>query len=135
MADIKGRDHQGIWDQAAPVELAKVPHPPATLSLGGRKDSQGLKKAPWHLVPYDALGEIVKVLWYGAKKYDERNWEKGMDYSDVFGGVQRHLSAWWNREDNDPETGLSHLSHAGTGILFLLAYTLRSKGNDNRPEV
>lgn len=33
----------------------------------GRKDDGG--KAPWHLLPPDALNEIVLVLEFGAKKY------------------------------------------------------------------
>jgi hypothetical protein len=104
------------------------------MSEVGRKDSQGLKKAPWHLLPYDALGGIVNVLWYGASKYSQRNWELGMAYSDVFGGVMRHLTDWWNRIDKDPETGYSHLWHAGAGILFLITYELRGIGKDDRPE-
>ena len=100
----------------------------------GRKDSQGLKKAPWHLLPYDALGGIVKVLWYGANKYSERNWELGMPYSDVYGGIMRHLTDWWNRIDTDPETGYSHLWHAGCGILFLITYEMRGVGKDDRPQ-
>lgn len=103
--------------------------------LGGRKESQGLKKAPWHLLPYDAVYQVVQVLWHGAEKYGERNWEQGMPYSDLFGGVMRHLTAWWAKEDHDPETGYSHLAHAVAGILFLLAYQTRGKGKDDRPDV
>ena len=103
------------------------------LPLGGLKDSQGLKKAPWHLLPWDAVSGVVQVLWYGAKKYSERNWEKGMPWSDVFGGVMRHLTSWWNREDKDPETQFSHLWHAATGILFLVTYEIRRIGKDDRP--
>lgn len=101
----------------------------------GRKESQGLKKEPWHLLPFDALQGIVKVLWYGAQKYAERNWEKGMAYSDVYGGVLRHLSSWWRREDKDPETNYSHLWHAGCGILFLITYEMRGIGTDDRPVI
>jgi hypothetical protein len=56
-----------------------------------------------------------------------------MNYSDVFGGVMRHLTSWWSREDKDPETGYSHLWHAGCGILFLITYELRGVGKDDRP--
>lgn len=103
--------------------------------LGGRKESQGLKKSPWHLLPYDVMKEVVQVFWAGAVKYEERNWEKGMPYSDVFGAAMRHLTDWWNGEDKDPETGISHLAHAATNILFLLAYQKRKTGKDDRPNV
>ena len=103
--------------------------------LGGKKESQGLKKAPWHLLPYAALSEVVNVFWHGAQKYGERNWEKGMPYSDVFGGVMRHLTEWWEGNDLDSETKLNHLAHACAGILFLLSYQIFGDGKDDRPNV
>lgn len=90
-------------------------------------------KLPWHLLPGDAVEEIVKVLDFGAKKYSERNWEQGMSWNRPFAALMRHMWAWWRREEADPETGLSHLAHAGCCILFLLAYEKRTIGKDNRP--
>ncbi len=90
-------------------------------------------KLPWHLFPMNAASEVVKVLQFGAKKYDERNWEKGMAFSRCFNSCIRHLNAWWYREDNDPESGLCHLSHAACNILFLIFYGLRGVGTDDRP--
>jgi hypothetical protein len=82
----------------------------------GRKDDQG--KAPWHLLPPDALNEIALVLAFGAKKYGDRNWERGMAWSRPFSALMRHMWAWWRGEDFDHETGMSHLAHAGCCILF-----------------
>lgn len=90
-------------------------------------------KAPWHLVPYDALEDVVAVLNYGATKYSPRNWENGMAWSRVFAATMRHLTAWWSGEDNDKETGLSHLAHAACCIMFLLAYNKRRTGTNDRP--
>ena len=97
----------------------------------GRKDDAG--KLPWHLLPPDAVDEILEVLKYGADKYAPRNWEQGMDWSRPFSALMRHMWAWWRREPCDNETGLSHLAHAGCCILFLLAYELRKTGKDDRP--
>lgn len=90
-------------------------------------------KDPWYLLPWDALKAIVLILAFGANKYGERNWEKGMDWSRLYGALMRHMTAWWGKEAVDPETGKSHLWHAGCCILFLIAYELRNKGNDDRP--
>lgn len=98
----------------------------------GRKDDGD--KIPWDLLPPDAVEEILKVLAFGAKKYDRRNWEKGMAWSRPFAALMRHMWAWQSGEDKDPETGLSHLAHAGCCILFLLAYEKRNIGKDNRTE-
>jgi hypothetical protein len=97
----------------------------------GRKDDNG--KPPYALLPSDAVEEILKVLSYGATKYEPRNWERGMSWGRVFSALMRHMWAWWRREPADHETGISHLAHAGCCILFLLSYELRKTGQDDRP--
>lgn len=92
-------------------------------------------KAPWHLAPWDAFAAIVKVLAFGAKKYTSRNWEKGMAWSRPFSALQRHMTAWWMGEKADPETGYSHLWHAGCCIVFLIAFEIRGIGTDDRPPI
>lgn len=92
-------------------------------------------KLPYHLVPGDALEEIVKVLDFGAKKYEAENWRKGMRWSRVWGAMMRHAWAWWRGEDKDPETGLSHLAHLGCGCLFLIWFELHKVGADDRHKV
>jgi hypothetical protein len=89
-------------------------------------------KDPWHLLPTDAIREVVKVLAFGANKYAARNWENGMAFSRCYSASLRHLTAWWEGEDKDPETGISHLAHAMCCIMFLLAYALRGTGTDDR---
>lgn len=91
-------------------------------------------KPRYDLLPPEALEEIVKVLGFGASKYEPRGWEKGLPYSRYFGAVMRHLWAWWRGEDLDPESGLSHLAHAGACVLFLLAYVKWGhQTTDDRP--
>jgi hypothetical protein len=85
------------------------------------------------LIPGDALIEIAKVLSYGAAKYSDRNWEKGMDYHKLYAPIQRHLWKWWQGEELDEESGLHHLAHAACDILMLQATALRSIGTDDRP--
>lgn len=97
----------------------------------GRKDDTG--KLPWQLVPWDSVRAIVEVLKFGAGKYAPRNWELGMDWDRPFAACIRHLTAWWEREPADPETGFSHLWHAGCCIVFLIAYERRGVGKDSRP--
>jgi len=89
-------------------------------------------KLRFDLLPPDALKAVVAIFTYGANKYADRNWEKGTNYGRLFGAAQRHLWNWWDGEENDPESGLHHLAHAITDILFLLSYELRGVGNDDR---
>lgn len=99
---------------------------------GGTKKDAG--KDRWELLPTDAVREVVKILTFGAVKYDARNWEKGISYGRVYAATQRHLTSWWEGEDADPESGRSHLAHAATNVVFLLAFVLRGKDSyDDRP--
>jgi len=88
-------------------------------------NEKGLKfdggKLRWSLIPFSAVEDVVKVLTVGEKKYKKDNW-KYVDnaverYTDA---LFRHLSAWMKGEQLDKETGLSHLAHACTNILFLI---------------
>jgi len=105
---------------------------------GGNKKDEG--KPRWELVPYDAIEQIAIVLTHGAKKYEARNWEKGINYSRIFGAIMRHLWKFWHAKLTwstglDPESGLSHLSHAFCELAFLVAYEKRKLGEfDDRPE-
>lgn len=90
-------------------------------------------KRQWDLLPFDSVAKIVEVLEFGAKKYTARNWELGFAYSRIFNSLQRHLIAWFQGEDNDPETGLSHMAHAACNTLFLLTFISRKVGEDDRP--
>ena len=75
------------------------------------------------------------VLTFGADKYGERNWELGMSWGRPFAALMRHMWAWWQGEARDPETGMSHLWHAGCCIAFLIAYEQRRIGTDDRADV
>jgi Domain of unknown function (DUF5664) len=99
--------------------------------IEGKKFDAG--KDPWHLLPTDAVRCVVRVLSFGAVKYGARNWERGMDWSRCYAACQRHLAAWWEGEKTDPETGFSHLWHAGCCLMFLIAYEQRAIGTDDRP--
>jgi hypothetical protein len=90
-------------------------------------------KTSFALIPWVAVKAVAQVLNYGAKKYAPRNWELGMDWSRPYDGAVRHLTAWWEGEDKDPDTGMSHLWHCATNIFFLIAYEDRRVGNDDRP--
>lgn len=85
---------------------------------GGTKYDSG--KAPLSLIDRHALEDIAQVLAFGAKKYDAHNWRKGIQYSRLLDAALRHLYAFADGEDTDPESGLSHVAHAGCCIVFLL---------------
>lgn len=60
------------------------------------------------------------------------NWRKGFTWGRLSGAALRHLFAWIGGEDKDPESGLSHLAHAGCCVLFALTHELQGLGTDDR---
>lgn len=97
----------------------------------GRKDDSG--KLRYGLVPVISLKEIVKVLTFGCVKYEENSWQNVPNavsrYKDA---LIRHIEAWRDGEDYDPESGIHHLGHAGCNILFLLWFALTPNLNLNK---
>jgi hypothetical protein len=108
---------QDEWNPPAPLPMPEVdteaPEP-------GRKFDAG--KLDYTLVPFEGLEEIIKVLMFGAQKYDRHNWKHVDNAQQRYTAAAfRHMAAHAKGEKNDPETGLSHLAHAGCCVLFLLA--------------
>lgn len=87
------------------------------------------------LLPIQPLEDIAEVLTFGAQKYADHNWRGGFKWSRLYGALFRHMFAWIKGQDKDPETGLSHLAHAGCCILFLLEHEKRKLGEDDRYKV
>ena len=101
--------------------------------------SEGLKfdagKVPLHLLPPRPLIEIAEVFDYGQRKYAAWDWAGGMKASRLFSALLRHAWAWWSGQDNDPETGKSHLAHLGCCLLMLMDLSRSRRGawDDDRP--
>ncbi len=113
-------------DERAREVIAKVRASAAFVKHDGDKPTRP------ELVPYDAVDFLGRVLKHGAAKYGDHNWLKGTEWSRYLGAAERHLGAFKNGEDADPESGLPHLAHALCCIAFLLVYQLRAVGTDDR---
>ncbi|MEZ2746326.1 dATP/dGTP diphosphohydrolase domain-containing protein [Halopseudomonas bauzanensis] len=77
------------------------------------KDAVGSTKVPLHLWPTTATVVGSMALLDGALKYGRANFRSGgVRASIYFDACNRHLNAWFEGEDNDPDSGLPHLGHA-----------------------
>lgn len=108
--------------------------------MAKKKLTEGAKfdgmKPRYDLIPPSLLHAVAMVLTYGADKYEDRNWEKGIKYGRVFGALSRHLWSWFVGEDIDPESGMPHLWHVACNIAFLIHFTSNKRyvKYDDRPE-
>lgn len=106
-------------------------------------------------IPPFALIELGNIFKYGEKKYGRDNWKKGLDYSEFYGSLLRHIYAWGDGQDNDNCDGsegcagesaeycpkhsrLPHLAHALWNAICLMYYQRHGLGVDwraNEPPV
>lgn len=93
---------------------------------GGIKDNRGKPRVD--LLPSAPLLAIAEVLAFGAAKYQPHNWRRGLPWPDTYASLQRHLLAWNEGQDLDPEARTNHLANAGCQLLFLLDFVLSGVG-------
>lgn len=88
------------------------------------REQKGLKfdddKLRWDLLPLQPIEDVVKVLTFGAAKYGPNNWQQVKDAKDrYFAALMRHIVAHRSGEENDAESGISHIAHAICNLVFL----------------
>jgi len=99
------------------------------------KDSIGVRKVGYSCLPTPVLAECGVAMLEGAHKYGRHNYrvvgvKAGVYYDAV---VCRHLGAWWEGEDIDKESGMSHITKAITSLMVLRDAMIRGKMVDDRP--
>lgn len=78
-------------------------------------------KPKFSLMKHDALLEMVSVLTYGAKKYSPDNWKHLPNARErYFDAANRHMWQWFGGEERDQESGLHHLAHAMSSLMFII---------------
>ena len=85
------------------------------------KGAAGALKTPLGLIPPFAMEQTAWVHKLGATKYGPYNWrETGVCTSTYINAIMRHLNAWRDGENLDPESGISHLAHVAASCNILL---------------
>jgi len=90
-------------------------------------------KVRYDLVPAWAYEQVARVFTYGAKKYSDHNWRKGMPWSEMIASMERHLQAIKAGEDyNDKDFGLLNSAHLAWNAIALTEYYKIYPQGDNR---
>jgi len=89
-------------------------------------------KPDWSLVDFESLEPMVRVLEYGATKYDRNQWKKGLFVLGVCASLLRHTFAFMKGENEDKESQLSHLGHIMCNAMFLVYYMKHKPELDDR---
>lgn len=109
----------------APLPVVKDTNP---------KDAIGISKAPMSTVPAAVLAEVGVAMLEGASKYGRHNYRAaGVRSSVYYDATMRHLMAWWEGEDTDPDSGMSHITKAITSLVVLRDAMIQDMCTDDRP--
>lgn len=105
-----------------------------TEKLSNPKDIVGVRKAPLSTVSAVVIAEMGVAMLEGACKYGRHNYRAvGVRASVYYDAIQRHINAWWEGQDLDPDSGMPHLVKALTAISVLRDAQIRGLCEDDRP--
>ena len=108
----------------------------ATVKASNPKDSIGADKLPLFLWPATATNLGCLALLDGALKYGRSNFRHvGVRASIYHDAAKRHISAWFEGEDTDPDSGLPHLAHALACLAIIVDAEAAGKLHDDRMTV
>lgn len=99
------------------------------------KDAIGSAKVPgFSVVPRRVVSELGLALLEGSAKYGRHNYRSaGVRASVYVDALDRHLSAWWEGQDLDPDSGLSHVTKAIACLAVLRDSMQQGSWQDDRP--
>lgn len=113
--------------------ITPTPAVPET-KVSNPKDAVGVKKIAFSTVPSTVIAEVAVGMTEGARKYGRHNYRAvGVRYSVYYDATLRHLMKWWEGEDIDPDSGLSHVTKAITSLVVLRDAMINGKVTDDRP--
>lgn len=105
-------------------------------TINDPKGAAGALKTPLALIPSIAMEKTALVHKLGSEKYGAFNWRKtGVCATTYVNAILRHLNAWRDGEDLDPESGISHLAHIACGCNILLDADYCNTLQDDRNKI
>lgn len=92
-----------FWD----VDAAQSPEDSIAYTI---KHASRLMEVSEAISPAAVIMQVGELYALGAKKYADRNWEKGMDWGRCFAAALRHLLKFFGGETYDQIDGQHHLT-------------------------
>lgn len=97
------------------------------------KDAIGSDKLPIHLWPSTATALGCVAMANGMLKYGRSNFRAiGVKSSIYIDAAKRHIDAWFEGEECDPDDGVPHLAAALACIAIIVDARAAGKLNDDR---
>jgi hypothetical protein len=122
---------------ATPFEEARGARPDGGMGKkpSNPKDALGSAKTPLSTVSTPVIAELGVAMLEGALKgYGRHNYRViGVRAGVYYDAAFRHMAAWWEGEDDDPDSGLSHITKAIASLVVLRDGMIMGNFFDDRP--
>jgi hypothetical protein len=106
----------------------------STVKESNPKDLIGSRKAKLSVVPAGVLLDLGNAMVEGMCKYGRRNYRAiGVRSSVYYDAAVGHLMDWWEGQDIDEESGMSHVTKAIASLVVLRDAMMQDKLVDDRP--
>ena len=105
----------------------------STTNTGAMREA--LTSPYFRQAPLEAIAAGCASLEYGAQKYADRNWEKGLPWQQMIDSLRRHLDDFERRhelDDGPNGSNLPHICAIMANAMMLSASVIRGIGEDNR---
>ena len=98
------------------------------------KDAIGIAKVPFSVIPGRVVGELGLAMMEGALKYGRHNYRvAGVRASVYKDAALRHILAFWEGQDIDPDSKLPHIVKAMACMAVLRDSQIQGNWVDDRP--
>jgi hypothetical protein len=84
------------------------------------------------LIPVEFMIGLGKALTFGAKKYNDHNFRKGIELTRLLDAAERHLKMELAGIDQDRDSGLPHWAHAAASLAMYAFIKKWHKHMDDR---
>jgi hypothetical protein len=134
MRQIDSRQQAIVSTRQGLPDNVRHAHQGADVKPTNPKDAVGIAKAPFSPVSAYVMAELGVAMMEGARKYGRHNYRViGVRASVYYDATLRHMVAWWEGENLDPDSGLSHVTKAIASLCVLRDAMLLGKFVDDRP--
>jgi len=123
---------RGIFKMSNDLYMDQPPLNREEKSPQGSRDNKSKPQLSFILDAPNACEGLAKRFEIGCDKYGRNNWKKGLNWVELIDSMQRHILAFQNGEDIDPEDGQPHVWAIAWNVIILVEMFHTRKDLDTR---
>lgn len=123
----------GIWCSGGASKFKVLRNVLQPTGVNPKEIAGSKKPSTWSVFPRWVMLAVGRVMSVGAAKYGAFNYRETNISASVYqDAMERHMQLWFDGEDDDPETGVSHLASVIASAALLMDAQITGKLHDDR---